>query len=178
MTVSRDNSEAVYQGIRSAGVRFLTALPETWLVYLLQLGEDDAEMTLVEVAKEEEEAIGIAAGSYFAGAKNALLMQNHGFLASINGIDNGSLLSTGGFVSHTASGRTDLAGVARAAGCPRVLEAQTLFQFMEAVAEAFAAGEMTTIVAKVEAVGPDRFHMELALPENAFQFRRAAAVRE
>jgi sulfopyruvate decarboxylase subunit beta len=39
-------------------------------------------------------------------------------------------------------------------------------------------GEMTTIVAKVEAVGPDRFHMELALPENAFQFRRAAAVRE
>ena len=26
------------------------------------------------------------AGAYFAGAKNALLMQNHGFLASINGI--------------------------------------------------------------------------------------------
>jgi hypothetical protein len=59
-----------------------------------------------------------------------------------------------------------------------VLEAQTLFQFMEAVAEAFVAGEMATIVAKVEAVGPDRFHMELALPENVFQFRRAAAVRE
>ena len=49
---------------------------------------------------------------------------------------------------------------------------------MEAVAEVFVAGEMTTIVAKVEAVGPDRFHMEPALPENAFQFRRAAAVRE
>jgi sulfopyruvate decarboxylase subunit alpha len=42
-------------------------------------------MTLVEVAKEEE-AIGIAAGAYFAGARNALLMENHGFLASINGI--------------------------------------------------------------------------------------------
>ena len=90
--------------------------------------------------------------------------------------DNGSLLSTGGFVSHTASGRTDLAGVARAAGCPRVREAQTLFQFMEAVADAFAAGEMTTIVARVEAVGPDRFHMDLALPENAFLFRRAASA--
>ena len=85
MTVSRDNSKAVYQGIQSAGIRFLTALPETWLVYLLQLAEDDPEMTLVEVAKEEE-AIGIAAGAYFAGARNALLMQNHGFLASINGI--------------------------------------------------------------------------------------------
>ncbi len=49
---------------------------------------------------------------------------------------------------------------------------------MVAVAAVFVAGEMTTIVAKLEAVGPDRFHMELALPQNAFQFRRAAAVRE
>ena len=85
MTVSRDNSLAVYRGIKAAGIRFLSALPETWLVHLLQLAEDDPDMTLVEVAKEEE-AIGIAAGAYFAGAPNALLMQNHGFLASINGI--------------------------------------------------------------------------------------------
>jgi sulfopyruvate decarboxylase subunit alpha len=42
-------------------------------------------MSLVEVAKEEE-AIGIAAGAYFAGRPNILLLQNHGFLASINGI--------------------------------------------------------------------------------------------
>ena len=79
-------------------------------------------------------------------------------------------------MSHTASGRTDLAAVARAAGCPRVREPHTLFQFMEAVGEAFGAGEMTTIVAKVEAVGPDQFHMDLALPENAFRFRRAASA--
>src|SRR5262245_64655554 len=78
MTVSRDNSKAVYQGIKSAGIRFLTSLSETWLVYLLQLAEDDPEMALVEVAKEEE-AIGIAAGAYFAGARNALLMQNFFF---------------------------------------------------------------------------------------------------
>ncbi len=85
MTVSRDNSLAVYKGIKDAGVRYLSALPETWLVYLLQLAEDDPEMTLVEVAKEEE-AIGIAAGAYFAGQPNILLMQNHGFLAAMNGI--------------------------------------------------------------------------------------------
>ena len=48
-------------------------------------------MCLVEVAKEEE-AIGIAAGAYFAGKPNALLMQNHGFLASINGIVSLALL--------------------------------------------------------------------------------------
>ena len=39
----------------------------------------------LQVAKEEE-AIGIAAGAYFAGVPHALLMQNHGFLAAINGI--------------------------------------------------------------------------------------------
>jgi sulfopyruvate decarboxylase subunit alpha len=91
MTVSRDNSLAVYKGIKAAGIRYISALPETWRVYLLQLAEDDPEMTLVEVAKEEE-AIGIAAGAYFAGKPNALLMQNHGFLAAINGIVSLALL--------------------------------------------------------------------------------------
>ena len=85
MTVSLDNSKAVYQGIKDAGVHFITALPETWLVYLLQLAEEDPDMRLVEVAKEEE-AIGIAAGAHFAGTPHILLMQNHGFLAAINGI--------------------------------------------------------------------------------------------
>jgi len=41
VTVSRDNSKAVYQGLESAGIRFLSALPETWLVHLLHLAEDD-----------------------------------------------------------------------------------------------------------------------------------------
>lgn len=85
MTVSRDNSKAVYEGIKTAGIRFLTAMPETWLVYLLQLADNDPEMRLVEVAREEE-AVGIAAGAYLAGTRNALLMQNHGFLGSVNGI--------------------------------------------------------------------------------------------
>lgn len=91
MTVSLDNSKAVYKGIKDAGIRFVSALPETWLVYLLQMAEDDPEMCLIEVAKEEE-AIGIAAGAYFAGQPNLLLMQNHGFLAAINGIVSLSLL--------------------------------------------------------------------------------------
>lgn len=91
MTVSRENSKKVYEGIKAAGIRFVSALPETWLVYLLQLAEDDPEMCLVEVAKEEE-AIGIAAGAYFAGTPNALLMQNHGFFGSINGIISLALL--------------------------------------------------------------------------------------
>jgi sulfopyruvate decarboxylase subunit beta len=48
---------------------------------------------------------------------------------------------------------------------------------MEAVAEAFQADELCTIVARVEAVGPDQYHMDLALPENAFRFHRHIVTR-
>ena len=91
MTVSRENSKMMYDGIKAAGIRFVSALPETWLVYLLQLAEDDPDMCMVEVAKEEE-AIGIAAGAYFAGQPNALLLQNHGFFGSVNGLVSLALL--------------------------------------------------------------------------------------
>jgi sulfopyruvate decarboxylase subunit alpha len=63
----------------------LSALPETWLVHLIRLAEDDPEMTLVRLAKEEE-GVGISAGAHLGGVKSAMLMQNHGFLASVNGI--------------------------------------------------------------------------------------------
>lgn len=85
MTVSNDNSRIIFDGIKAAGIKSLSALPETWLGLLLQRAEDDPDVTLIQVAKEEE-AIGIAAGAYFAGTPHVLLMQNHGFLAAINGI--------------------------------------------------------------------------------------------
>ena len=91
--------------------------------------------------------------------------------------DNGSLLSTGGFPSHTAAGVTDLAAIARGAGCPRVWEVGTVYQFMEAVGEAFESPGLATIVARVEAVGPDRFEIDLKLPENAFRFQRHILAR-
>jgi sulfopyruvate decarboxylase subunit alpha len=83
--VSQANSRAVYAALKGCGIRLLSALPETWLVHLIRMAEDDPEMTLVRLAKEEE-GVGISAGAHFAGVKSAMLMQNHGFLASINGI--------------------------------------------------------------------------------------------
>lgn len=85
MTVSYDNSKLIFDGIKAAGIKSISALPETWLGPLLQRAEDDPDVRLLQVAKEEE-AIGIAAGAYFAGTPHILLMQNHGFLAAINGI--------------------------------------------------------------------------------------------
>ena len=66
-------------------MRIVSALPETWLVHLIRMADEDPEMTLVRLAKEEE-GVGISAGAHFAGVKSAMLMQNHGFLAAINGI--------------------------------------------------------------------------------------------
>jgi sulfopyruvate decarboxylase subunit alpha len=83
--VSVSASTAIYRALKDTGVRIVSALPETWLVHLIRMAEEDQEMTLVRLAKEEE-GVGISAGAHFAGVKSAMLMQNHGFLAAINGI--------------------------------------------------------------------------------------------
>ncbi len=85
MPVSVDNSRVIYDALKAVDVPLVSALPETWLVHLIRMAEDDPEMTLVRLAKEEE-GIGISAGAHFSGVKSAMLMQNHGFLASENGI--------------------------------------------------------------------------------------------
>jgi sulfopyruvate decarboxylase subunit alpha len=85
MPVSLTASETVYDALKACGVSLLSALPETWLVHLIRMAEDDPAMTLVRLAKEEE-GVGISAGAHLAGVKSAMLMQNHGFLQSINGI--------------------------------------------------------------------------------------------
>ena len=85
--------------------------------------------------------------------------------------DNESLLSVGGFPTATATG-TDLAGIARASGVPTVVEANTPKDLAAAVKRALASHTLTTIIAKVEAVGPKSFHMDLPLLENRFQFKR------
>jgi sulfopyruvate decarboxylase subunit beta len=85
--------------------------------------------------------------------------------------DNESLLSVGGFPTATSTG-SDLEGVARASGIPRTKTVRTIEEFTQAFAEAISANELTSIVAKVEAVGPKGYVTELALLENRFQFKR------
>jgi sulfopyruvate decarboxylase subunit beta len=86
--------------------------------------------------------------------------------------DNESLLSVGGFPTATATG-TDLAGIAAAAGVPRTSTVATLDAFTRGFDEALAAGDLTTMVAKVEAVGPSAYVTDLSLLENRFQFSRS-----
>jgi len=89
--------------------------------------------------------------------------------------DNESLLSVstakGDFPTATSTG-SDLARIAAAAGVPRTMTVSTIDTFVQAVDEAIAAGDLTTIVAKVEAVGPAAYVTDLSLLENRFQFQR------
>ena len=91
MPVSEANSRVVYDALRAAGVSICSALPETWLVHLIRMAEDDPAVALVRLAKEEE-GVGVSMGAHLAGARSALLMQNHGFLQAINGIVSGAML--------------------------------------------------------------------------------------
>jgi sulfopyruvate decarboxylase subunit alpha len=83
--VSVVNSRSIYEALKACGIGLMSALPETWLVHLIKMADEDPDMILVRLAKEEE-GVGISAGAHLAGVRSAMLMQNHGFLASINGI--------------------------------------------------------------------------------------------
>jgi sulfopyruvate decarboxylase subunit beta len=85
--------------------------------------------------------------------------------------DNESLLSVGGFPTATSTG-TDLAGIARASGIPRVVAVKEIDEFRSAFREASQGTELTTIIAKVAATGPSGYVTDVSLLENRFQFKR------
>ena len=85
--------------------------------------------------------------------------------------DNESLLSVGGFPTATSTG-SDLAAIAKGAGVPRTATVNDLDGFTKAFADALAANDLTTLVAKVEAVGPSGYVTDLSLLENRYQFAR------
>ncbi|MFQ5679639.1 MAG: thiamine pyrophosphate-binding protein [Gemmatimonadota bacterium] len=91
MPVSVTSSRLLHEALKACGVRVVSALPETWLVPLVRALEEDPEIRLVHLAREEE-GVGIGMGAQLAGTRSALLMQNHGFLAAINGLVSGAQL--------------------------------------------------------------------------------------
>ena len=91
MPVSVGSSQLIYDALKANDIGLLSALPETWLVHLIRLADEDPDMILVRLAKEEE-GVGISMGAHLAGTRSAMLMQNHGFLAAINGIVSGAQL--------------------------------------------------------------------------------------
>lgn len=80
-----DSSQAVYNGMKKAGINFIVSVPCVNLSTILKLIDKDPEITHVPVTREEE-GLGICAGAYLAGKKTAILMQNSGLGNSINAL--------------------------------------------------------------------------------------------
>jgi len=85
--------------------------------------------------------------------------------------DNESLLSVGGFPTATSTG-SDLAEIARAAGVPHTATVRTLKEFREGFLAAQKRDDLTTLVAKTDAVGPSGYVTDLSLLENRYEFAR------
>ena len=85
--------------------------------------------------------------------------------------DNESLLSVGGFPTATGSG-TDLASIASASGIEHVATASSVEELDHFFAEGLARCAPSVLLAKVDAVGPETFKMDIGLLENRFQFQR------
>jgi len=90
--------------------------------------------------------------------------------------DNESLLSVGGFPTATATG-SDLAKIAIGSGIPHTATVRAIEEFRAAFEQAVERQDLTSIVAKVEAVGPKAYVTDLTLLENRFQFVREVRRR-
>ena len=77
--------QLMVEGMKEAGVNFVTSLPDANLAKLLALVDADPEFTHMTLAREEE-GIGICTGAYMGGRTPAIIMQNGGFLNSCNAL--------------------------------------------------------------------------------------------
>ena len=87
--------------------------------------------------------------------------------------DNEVLLSVGvSFTTATAT-TSNLAGIAREAGIPSTETCGDEKELRRLVDEALKAEELTTIVAKVDPIGPSSYFIDPHMLENRFEFERA-----
>lgn len=74
-------AKRLVQGLKDAGINFVTYLPETRLSQIVPLIRDDPSMELVPVSSEQE-AVTIAAGATLGGKQAAVYMESTGIYVS------------------------------------------------------------------------------------------------
>ena len=80
-----DSSEAVFDGLKDAGIDLIVSVPCVNLSKILNMIDEDEDIIHIPVTREEE-GIGICAGAYLGGKRTAILMQNSGLGNSINAL--------------------------------------------------------------------------------------------
>lgn len=78
-------AKRLVQGLKDAGIDFVTYLPETRLSQIVPLIRDEPAMELVAAASEHE-AVTIAAGATLGGKQAAVYMENTGIYVSSYGL--------------------------------------------------------------------------------------------
>lgn len=128
-----DSSEAIFNGLKDVGIDFVVSVPCVNLSKLLDMLDEDEEITHIPVTREEE-GIGICAGAYLGGKKTAILMQNSGLGNSINALK--SLMELYEFplimiMSHRGTEGENICGqVPMGRSTPRILESMD-FKFFK-----------------------------------------------
>lgn len=78
-------AKRLVQGLKAAGINFVTYLPETRLSQIVPLIRDDPDMELIAAASEQE-AVTIAVGATLGGKQAAVYMENTGIYVSSYGL--------------------------------------------------------------------------------------------
>ena len=134
-----DSTEAIYNGLKDAGIDFIVSVPCVNLTRLLNIIDEDPDITHIPVTREEE-GIGICAGAYLGGMRPAILMQNSGLGNSINALK--SLIELYEIpllmiMSHRGTEGESICGqVPMGESTPRILEAMDFRFFKPATPEA------------------------------------------
>ena len=75
----------LYERVRNHGVDFFVSVPCSLLGEVIEILEEDGEVTYTPVTREEE-GIGILAGAYLTGRRPAIVMQNSGYGNIVNAV--------------------------------------------------------------------------------------------
>lgn len=128
-----DSSEAIFNALKDAGINFIVSVPCVNLSKLLNMIDEDEEITHIPVTREEE-GIGICAGAYLGGMNPAILMQNSGLGNSINALKSLTQLYEMPLLmimSHRGTEGENICGqVPMGESTPRILEAMD-FRFFK-----------------------------------------------
>ncbi len=75
------NARKILQSLKSVGVRLIVSLPDSWLVDLAVLANEDSEVRHLLVANEGD-GVAVCGGAWLGGTKSAMLLENSGLLVA------------------------------------------------------------------------------------------------
>ena len=89
-TIATQGTRLIHEAIKEAGITMVATLPELKLCELIDLVDKDTGLRHVPLCREEE-GVAICAGTYLAGGKPAMIIQNGGLLNSVNALTSTAL---------------------------------------------------------------------------------------